>query len=373
MNIETNPVTNFAGEIHLSHLVIEGTDEEIGHQLGCLAKDVHKISKFSGLSREVIESQYEYIRSNYPGHYARMLGFAGAYGRRLGDEGFDFSFFGQVPGGTSCSAVYYPPAVTASGHGSLSRNLDFSIPLDISEPSFPFKHSYLVELHPDTAYSSISLFCFEVFGLALEGINSEGLTVVHLADNDTGFHHETLATKATATGFNEFLPIQFLLDTCATAREAREALQSMKHYHVAFATHLLVADREGNSFVFEYSPDGTGKTFVRGSPAAPQVVTNFQLNRLADEKLASELKSRSSDNGFDRYAALRSQLDQAGFPVSEREAKDLNASVYVHEDKPEALDRTLFHTVYDQASRSVQISLLPAASGMDNEFFKFSL
>ena len=52
---------------------------------------------------------------------------------------------------------------------------------------------------------------------------------------------------------------------------------------------------------------------------------------------------------------------------------DLNASVYVCEDKPEALDRTIFHTVYDLTSRSVQIRLLPSRGGMDNEFFKFSL
>ena len=373
MKMDTNPVTSFAGEIHLSHIAIEGTNEEIGYELGCLAKDVHKISKYSGLSREVIGNQYAYLKANYPEHYARMLGFAKAYGQRLDDREFDFSFFGTVPGGTCCSAVYYPPALTATGHGRLSRNLDFSIPRNIDEPSFPFKHTYLVELHPDTAYSSISLFCFEVFGLALEGINSEGLTIVHLADNDTSFHHGNLASKVTATGFNEFLPIQFLLDTCATARQAREALQRMDHHHVAFATHLLVADREGNSFVFEYTPDGTGKTFVRGSHAEPQVVTNFQLNRLADENLASELESRSSDNGFDRYSAIQERIDQASFPISEREMRDLNASVYVHEDKREALDRTIFHTAYDLTSRSVQVRLFPSRDGMENEFFGFSL
>ena len=373
MKMDTNPVTSFAGEIHLSHVVIEGTNEEIGYELGCLAKNVHKISKYSGVSREVIENQYAYLKANYPEHYARMHGIAKAYGRRLDDPEFDFSFFGKVPGGTSCSAVYYPPALTATGHGRLSRNLDFSIPCNIDEPSFPFKNTYLLELHPDTAYPSISLFCFEVFGLALEGINSEGLTVIHLADKDTMFHHGNLASKATARGFNEFLPIQYLLDTCATAEEARVALQRMDHYHVAFATHLLVADKDGSSFVFEYTPDGTGKTFVPGSQTEPQIVTNFQLNRLANEKLASELKSRSSDNGFDRYAALQEQINQAGFPISERDVKDLNASVYVCEDKPEALDRTIFHTVYDLTARSVQIRLMPARTGMDEGFFEFSL
>lgn len=373
MKFDKKPITSYQDEIHLSHIVIEGTNEEIGYQLGCLAKESHNISKFSGMDRRVIESQYNYIKTNYPEHYARMVGFAAAYGRCLDDQNLDFSFFGEVSNGTACSAVYYPPAVTTTGRGSLSRNLDFSIPGNIRKPSFPFKHSYLVEMHPDSGYSSISLFCFEVFGLALEGINSEGLTVIHLADNDTKFHHGNLATGATAKGFNEFLPVQYLLDTCSTAKEAKQALQRTKHYHVAFATHLLVADKEGNSFVFEYSPDGTQKTFVQGSKTVPQKITNFQLNRLSDEKMANELKSRSPENGFDRYLTLQKNIDQVNFPITESVAKEINTAVYVHEDSENVLDRTIFHSIYDMTLKTVQISLLPEKNRINNEFFKFSL
>ena len=239
MRFDKKLITSYQDEVHLSHMVIEGTNEEIGYQLGCLAKEVHNINNSSNVSHSVIESQYDYLRANYPEHYARMIGYARAYGRSLDDHNLDFSFFGVVPDGTACSAVYYPPAITNTGRGSISRNLDFPIPSNIKKPSFPFKQSYLVELHPDPGYSSISLYCFEVFGLAFEGINSEGLTVIHLADNDTKFHHENLATGKTAKGFNEFLPVQFLLDTCSTAKEAQDALQRTEHYHVAFATHLL--------------------------------------------------------------------------------------------------------------------------------------
>lgn len=373
MKFDKRLITSYQDEIHLSHVVIEGTNEEIGYQLGCLARETHNISKSSDADRSIIESQYDYLKTNYPAHHDRMIGFAKAYGRGLDDQDSDFSFFGEVPNGTACSAVYYPPATTATGRGCLSRNLDFSIPRNIKKPSFPFKHSYLIEIHPDSGYSSISLFCFEVFGLALEGINSEGLTVIHLADNDTKFHHENLATGATAKGFNEFLPVQFLLDTCSTANEAKEALRRTEHYHVAFATHLLVADKEGNSFVFEYSPDGTNKVFIQGSEVVPQKITNFQLNRLSDEKMANELKSRASENGFDRYLTLQKQIDQVKFPITERDVNEINTSVYVCEDSKDVLDRTIFHSIYDMDSSTVQISLLPAKNWTHNEFFKFSL
>jgi penicillin V acylase-like amidase (Ntn superfamily) len=116
-------------------------------------------------------------------------------------------------------------------------------------------------MYPQSSYPSISLFCFEVFGLALEGINSEGLAVIHLADADTRIDHEELATHQTRKGFNEFLPIQYLLDRCSTAPEAIEALRKMKHYHIAIPVHLLIADRQGDSYVFEYSSDGSQKIY----------------------------------------------------------------------------------------------------------------
>ncbi|MGW8325290.1 MAG: carcinine hydrolase/isopenicillin-N N-acyltransferase family protein, partial [Desulfobacterales bacterium] len=76
---------------------------------------------------------------------------------------------------------------------------------------------------------------------------------IHLADADTRIDHENLATKETQKGFNEFLPIQYLLDTCSTAGDAAKVLNKMEHYHVAIPVHLLIADKHGDSFVFEYS------------------------------------------------------------------------------------------------------------------------
>lgn len=373
MKLDKELITSFKNEIHLFHLVIEGTNEEIGYQLGCLAKETHDIKKSTHLKHTIIKEQYSYLCDNYPEHYARMGGFARAYGTNLNDYEHDFSFFGGIPGGTACSAVYYPPATTDTGHGYISRNLDFSIPSDITTPSFPFKKSYLIEMHPDKGYSSISLFCFEVFGLSLEGINSEGLTVIHLADNDTKFHHQSLATYQTKKGFNEFLPVQFLLDTCSTAKEAEMALKNISHYHAMFPTHLMVADKDGNSFVFEYASDGIHKVILSVSKNTPQRITNFQLNRLQDEDLATELKSRASDNGFDRYVVLERNIQQTKFPVTVEDTKNINASVYVYEDSEALFCRTIFHSIYDISMKKIQISLLPERKSKINKFHSFTL
>ena len=290
------------------------------------------------------------------------------------DDRYDFTFFGRSLGDTACSAVHYPPALTSNGSGYISRNLDFPIPRDYqSLDFFPFKHTYLVEMEPDTGYASLSLLCFDIFGLALEGINDRGLAVIHLADADTRHDHASRATLHTQRGFNEFLPIQYLLDNCASVEEAISELEQMEHYHAVVPVHLLVADKSGRSFAFEYAPDGKRKVVVHGDPATPFRITNFQLNRLNDPLLSGQMKRRSRENGMDRYDILGQTLNATAFPVDAGTTKDINTHVYVHADGETELDRTLFHTMYDLASCSVRIALLPTTEQSIDTFTELRL
>jgi len=373
MKFNKTLITRFQKEMHFHHVVAEGTNEEIGYQLGCLAKNNHNIDKSINADSAMVASQYGYLKLYYPEHYERMSGFAKAYGKDLFDDNYDFSFFGNVPNGTACSAVYYPPATTSTGHGYISRNLDFSIPKNLKLPSFPFKHTYLVEMYPQSSYPSISLFCFEVFGLALEGINSEGLAVIHLADADTRIDHEELATDQTRNGFNEFLPIQYLLDRCSTAIEAIEALKKLEHYHRAIPVHLLIADKQGNSYVFEYSSDGSQKVYIRGNVTTPLKITNFQLNRLSDAAMTRKMESRSAENGLDRYHTLENKLDSIQIPFTEKVIQETNAAAYVHADNDNELERTLFHSIYDTSSCSVKICHMPTTQQSMRHYFECSL
>lgn len=373
MKFKKKLITSFQAEIHLYHIVAEGTNEDIGYRLGCLAKDYHNIDKSTSIDSAIIASQYDYLKQYYPEHYARMSGFAKAYEKSLSDYNYDFSFFGRALNGTACSAVYYPPSTTSNRGGYISRNLDFSIPRDITQSVFPFKRAYIVEMHPKSCYSSISLFCFEVFGLALEGINSEGLSVIHLADHDTRIDHENLSTNETRKGFNEFLPIQYLLDTCSTANEAAEALKKLEHYHVAIPVHLLIADKQGNSFVFEYSSDGSQKVYIQGNPTTPLKITNFQLNRLSDAAKTRKMESRFDENGLDRYRILEKRLDRIQFPITEKLIQETSTAVYVHADCEDKLERTLFHCIYDISSCIVKICHLPTTQQPMGLFYEFSL
>ena len=135
-----------------------------------------------------------------------------------------------------------------------------------------------------------------------------------------------------------------------------DALKQMVHYHVAIPVHLLIADKQGKSFVFEYSADGAGKVFLENSPEAP---TNFQLNRLTDPARAEQMETRSAENGLDRYRTLETHIDSIRFPVSERLMREINSDVYVHTDHENERERTLFHCIYNTHRCSLKICLLP--------------
>lgn len=190
-----------------------------------------------------------YLRDNYPIHYERMKGFASEYNSTLNNHNFDFSIFGRPIGETACSAVYYPPSQTRENLAILSRNLDFVISND---KNTPFRDIYFMELHPDEGYSSFSILTMEVFGQGLEGINSQGLTVVHLADGETAEKYPNGGRGEPGVGFNEFLIIQYILDTCANIQEAKEALLKSKHYYHSIPVHLIISDSSGKSFIWEF-------------------------------------------------------------------------------------------------------------------------
>lgn len=83
---------------------------------------------------------------------------------------------------------------------------------------------YMIEMHPDESYSSLYLSSFDLLG-ALDGINSQGLMVGILADNETLEAQLSRPTLSFAVGIEILLAVQMLLDTCATVEEAKEALR----------------------------------------------------------------------------------------------------------------------------------------------------
>lgn len=344
--------------LEVRHLLLSGSNFEIGEKLGELAQTRHSIQKREVTDPMIHECQREYLRRNYPIHLERMRGFAKAYGELLTDDIYDFSCFGNPLDVYGCSAVYYPPEVTENHHGIVCRNLDFFVDVSgeypLSSVQNAFKRPYFMELHPDNGFSSLVFMTYEIFGLALEGINSEGLAVIHLADGETensGFYEPTNTLNV---GMNEFLPIQLLLDTCANTEDAKRELCLNKHYYRNVPVHLLVVDRFGNSFVWEYSSIRNKSHIIEGKKE-PQIITNFLLHK---HPVPEAVPEREQADPFRRYQTLQESINNEAKPYSLKQIRNTLQKVSVDDSffntPQEDKIRTIANMEYDIDERKIR-------------------
>jgi len=257
------------------HVVLKGSNFEIGKKIGELAKrDGVRMtpSKDTILNR----AKREYIARNYPILFERMEGIADSFGLDIANDSYDFTGIFQTqmtpPG---CSVIFYPAGHTVNGHNILSHNYDFTTgEITGRQPQNGrlaiMARPYLFEIHPDQGYSSLSLCAFEYLGGVLDGINSEGLVVSILAAGESA--ERVGREPSREVGMHELMSMRYLLDNCKNVEEAKEALLSLKHYYCFIPCHYIVGDKTGKSFVFEFSPNRNRSYIIDGD--GPQCVTN---------------------------------------------------------------------------------------------------
>jgi predicted choloylglycine hydrolase len=330
------------------HIVLRGSNFEIG-------KKIAEIAKKDGSSIEPSDdhimnrAKREYIAKNYPILYERMKGVAEFLGLNIADDSYDFSGLWQPqwrpPG---CSVIFYPASATTSGHNILSRNYDF-ITGDITGRR-PKKgqlalmaRPILFETHPDQGYSSLSLCVAEYLGGVLDGINSEGLVVAILAEEESG--GKVGREPGDEVGMHELMGMRYILDNCKNVEEAKAALLSLKHYYAFIPCHYIVGDRSGESFIFEFSPIRNRSYVMDGY--GPQCVTNhlvFHHQKIED------FPETDLNWSMRRYKMLYESV-RAKEKFTLEEIAAINARVAIPPNAPgnppAAPGRTLWYAQYD--------------------------
>jgi len=342
------------------HLILRGSDFEIGRKLAEIGRTRHRTGPIPLPLPHLIRAQRRYFERYHPAFVERMRGVAAAWDMTLEDEGFLFSglWYGfRLPG---CSSVFYPPDTTTIGKGVFSRNFDSSIgTLDGTAPAegeLPVcARPYLIELHPDRGYASLAMCCFDLLGGVCDGINSEGLVVAAHVDAEliaSGESHPIMLPQA---GFNEIQILRYLLDTCADVEEAKAALLEAKLYYNIVPNHYLIADRHGRSFVWENAPI-LNRGFLFDGGGRPQATTNFLQQRHRD---LSALPPEEHPRGwFNRFRAIRSRLEgsEGKFDLDFiRETNRCVASEDAPPQPPEVPTRTLWHALYVPEDLRVEI------------------
>ena len=352
-------------------VVLKGSNYAIGKKIGEIVSKNEDSGPVPSEDKRRNKVQREYMAENYPILYERMKGLADAFGISVDDDAYDLSNLLQFHLlGLGCSAVFYPGGFTENGHGIMSRNFDFTtgtiMGLRPEGNQIPaLAKPYVFEIYPDKGYASISICAFELLGGVLDGINSEGLTVAIFADDETA---STLGLHPSrGIGLHELQSMRYLLDNCKDVEEAKEAMLYHKHYYSFVPCHYLVADQEGNSFVFEFSALRNGTSIIEGD--GPQCITNHLLSKY---KSTDELPEESELSTYERYKTL-TRATQGKDKFSLEEIISINSSVAVEPtasgSETYAPGRTLWHSVYDVDERSLRVKFYlgekpdPAAEG----------
>lgn len=374
------------------YLSMRGSNFELGKKLAEVAVR-HGVSVRGNTSQLVVRAQRSYIQKNYPIHLERMRGVASFYGVGLEDDSANLSSLGYFSGRPSCSVIFYPPNTTQPGHAILSRNYDFFTgtlsqlfgqPRPAAGEKPMMSEPYVIEAYPDVGYPSLYTVSFDLFG-CLDGVNSEGLAVAILADDETGMSYPVEPSLGQAVGLHELQVPRFLLDTCRNIDEAKQALLSLKQYYWLYPLHYIVADASGKSFVWEISP-GRNQEHITEGEGRPQAVTNHLLY-----EGYQPLQGKALRESRNRLETLNQRL--SSHPPDEPYSLDLiretNACVFQQsqnnpgQDASRPVGRTLWHEIYDCEKRTLEISFYlrdEPGSGPDGKthvkmsnYFRFEL
>lgn len=332
--------------LFVHHLVLRGTNRAIGRHLGEIARSRYHLAPPASGDPLRARVRRAWLREHAPALHDRMRGAADAFGVSPDDDAYDCSRLGPPPGAIGCSAVFVPPRATQAGHPLVSRAFDFDASAGRPPPGTPpgASRPYVLETYPEDGHATLALVAFDLLGAALDGVNDAGLAVVAACDLEAAA--AGLEPDPAAVGLDELQLGRAVLDTCASAAEARDLLLATKHHYAAFPVQWLVADRSGDAFVFEYGR-GRNRVHVVEAAGRPLVLTNHALHRYPGDL---DLPRASGPAGtYARYRSLRAALQETRAPWSPA-TLGLAAERAFAGPGGGTADRTVWHGIYDLAA-----------------------
>jgi predicted choloylglycine hydrolase len=371
MTVTTEIVAGSSADfMAVPHVTASGSQVEIGRAFAAQAR---RVFDWTPVPVDPVKARARraWFARHWPQHLARMQGAADVLGVDLDADEVCLDGLTGVPNGSACSASYYPSAATVDGCAVLGRNYDFfttsatalfslisgePVP-DGNEPPMSSRPHVLTTV-PDDGPATTVITMNELDG-CMEGINEHGLAVALLiADAESA---SAPVDAGPQVGLSSVQLPRFLLDTCATAAEAVEALYGAKQYDLGTPLHYLVADRSGDAFVWERGPGGDEHA-VRADGAA-LCVTNHLLHRHRDPARLP-VDTVETMLTYQRYRTIAEHSARPGLS-GERMRTALDAvRVDATSDTPYPV-RTLWRTVFDleRATMATQFYLGDAADG----------
>lgn len=363
----------------IRHIVLRGTNYEIGKAIGDIAQEWLHIKKPLIFKRKLFgEANREYRLRNNPLLEERLLGVAQSYHLAPNTLLLNELLYDLFP--VACAVTSFPALSSKDGHAFVVHNFDWQ-PGSWTDlyggPKAADQHgicsrNFVMELYPtDGGYASLCTGGMDLLNGIFGGINSEGLFVSVLVDQQSpkNPHVEDLETSC---GFTPQVLIRLILDTCATVEEAKTELLLNKLIFSFVGVHFLIVDATGTSVICEIDPKFFQWHFTDNG-TDPQVMTNHAVYQYSDT--AKFPVSTDPYSSFNRYKKLNALIKQHAGSFSREDAYKAMESVFGRgsPDKSRIQFRTFWNETFDLNDKTLKVQFYLKDGPLDEQTNSYGL
>jgi hypothetical protein len=300
------------------HLVIEGTNEEIGQHLADIGRKVYDVQLSKYVDPIYAKARMSYFKRNWPIQHKRAKGVAKAF--NLDPDNTDMDLLELVfdKGSSGCSAIFIPPDLSVNGHAMVARNYDWYIISNSTLHGAPIAgeikfnaRNQITELRPsDDGYKTLHISSNDLLNPWLDGINEKGLYVTVLFDPGAPIYANPTSGQR-ESGLSMIQVPNFVLSQFSTVQEAKEALlQQHIYFSDLTGIHYLIADKNGAATTFEVDGTTGQYHFTDAQPGKPFIVTNYPLYKYPDRSAFPQVNMDQEHNTFTRVCILKEIMEQ---------------------------------------------------------------
>ena len=361
------------------HIIIAGSDEEIGYELASLAKEKYDCTLEKYDNPIYGEARREFFKRNWPAMNERAKGVSRAYGLSEDDNEYDTTSLpydvydcvrGESISFSACSGLVLPIEESDTKKGVYTaRNHDL-FPLPTWSTLFGKKgpegahgceeRANVIEFRPDKGYKSILVGGHDILTPFIDGINEKGLYFTTFADpNGVGEGGAPMA-GGRINGLSDVQLGAYLLSKCATVEDAKKEILTTRVMQVGMCIHMLIADRNGNATVFEIDKLSQAYVFTDRKPGEPLFCTNHPISTYTDASKFPAYSEEAEHNTYYRMNLLDKTYAGMKAPFKKSDAEELVNVVhcaFIDDKKAEAafMERTLINTNCDLSKPEITV------------------
>jgi len=361
------------------HIIVEGSYEEIGYDLGKLAREEYgaKLRKYH--DPVYAKAKRDYLERNWPERLAESKGVLRAYGLAEDDNTFDptnltYDLYGEGEGGRvnfgACTGLVLPHEKTDTGATFVSRNAEMVKMVLFDEmygkkapagAHMSFTRDIVVEKRPTGGgYRNIVHGGHDLLNPMIDAINEKGLFISTFHDPSTYGAEGAPTSGYVWSGVSLIQLMNQVMDQCATVEEAKRLILRSHLYQSIFVLHLMMADAEGNATVFEIDGTSGAYLFTDRVEGQPLFQTNHPLHEYPTPDTYPDVNMEAEHNTFTRQVILREKYQELEMPLKRSNATDLTDAVHVAFQNPEIAEssstmRTIFNCNADLSKPEISI------------------